>query len=506
MALETELKLSFPPQALAQIQQHPLISATRKLGRAQTLENTYFDTPDLMLGTYRVALRTRRIGRQWLQTVKCAASSSGGLSARPEWEQAFNGQFDFSAVDDEHTRSLLESHAGDIVPLFATVFRRETREYAPRAGLRILIMIDSGSVQASGREAPISELELELAEGEASDLIDFALQLAADLPLMPEDASKAERGYSLFHNTAPRAQRSRRADLQPEMSLHSAFMRLALEQLRCWQANALGALQFEDPEFVHQLRVALRRLRTLLRIFAAHLPLGFAGHWQLQLGQLANDIGQARDLDVLHHSVLAAPLSAPGAPDCQTLLAQLDAAARSAREQARRSLQAATSRVLLLQFLRALHTLPAMDQQQHLQEFARHSLRQLHQRACKRLASARDSQQEADLHRLRIACKRLRYASEFFASLFGKHTLNTHLRALAQVLEQLGEINDISVGRARLQDWQSAHPQLAASITWVGGWHAAQAERRARRAIKTAAECLDAEALWKKCRNAKQAK
>src|SRR5690606_38551466 len=97
MSKEIELKLSLPAKALPALRRHPLVAAAAKRGATVTLDNTYYDTPDLTLKTRKVAVRTRRQGRRWLQTVKCAAPSTGGLSARPEWEQPYAGCFDFSA-------------------------------------------------------------------------------------------------------------------------------------------------------------------------------------------------------------------------------------------------------------------------------------------------------------------------------------------------------------------------------------------------------------------------
>ena len=100
MSHEIELKLTLPQKSLAALRRHPLIADAPREGRSCTLENTYFDTPELELRERRMAVRTRKAGSRWLQTVKCAAETSGGLSSRPEWEQPYaNACFDFSAID-----------------------------------------------------------------------------------------------------------------------------------------------------------------------------------------------------------------------------------------------------------------------------------------------------------------------------------------------------------------------------------------------------------------------
>ena len=90
MAQEIELKLALAEQGWRSFSRHPALREAAEPPRTQTLRNLYFDTVDLALRRQRVALRLRRAGRQWLQTVKCASSARAGLSSRPEWEQPFS--------------------------------------------------------------------------------------------------------------------------------------------------------------------------------------------------------------------------------------------------------------------------------------------------------------------------------------------------------------------------------------------------------------------------------
>ncbi|MDR3213834.1 MAG: CYTH domain-containing protein [Azoarcus sp.] len=198
MPLEIELKLSFPEEALPALLRHPLIAAAPREGEVALLDNTYYDTPALTLQAHKIALRLRQQGAETLQTVKCAAPSHGGLAQRPEWERPWQGQFDFSAIDDPAAAGLLARVRDELVPVFSTRFRRDTRRLQPRDGVCILAMIDTGAVVAGARTTPIFELELELAAGETDDLRRLAGELRKTLPLVPEDVSKAERGYRLL--------------------------------------------------------------------------------------------------------------------------------------------------------------------------------------------------------------------------------------------------------------------------------------------------------------------
>lgn len=213
MALEIELKLTLAPSAVRALRRHESFAKAAPVGSPRMLLNRYHDTADLRLAAHGVALRTRRTGRRWARTVKCAMPAVGGLSRRPEWETPCPAEVDvrrlsFADVDRTAVRRLLERSAPDLHAVFVTRFRRETRRLRLRPGATVLLMLDRGEIRAGRRRAPICELELELERGTAADLRRLAATLCADLPLTPEDRSKAERGYALAARPAARRQRA----------------------------------------------------------------------------------------------------------------------------------------------------------------------------------------------------------------------------------------------------------------------------------------------------------
>src|SRR5512138_3516987 len=127
MADEVELKLALPASAQRAFLSHPLLKQTVSR-KTERLVNLYYDTPEQQLRQRGIALRLRRQGRQWLQTVKCAGRSAAGLSARPEWEVPYSGHFDFSDVDDPRVRRWLSRDRirSRLSPLFETNFQRTT--------------------------------------------------------------------------------------------------------------------------------------------------------------------------------------------------------------------------------------------------------------------------------------------------------------------------------------------------------------------------------------------
>lgn len=197
---EIEIKLALVPTDQRRFMRHPLLrSATARTN--QILDNTYFDTPDLALKKYGVALRIRRQGRLRLQTVKLGGKAVAGLSIRPEWEVPYRGRFDFSAVDNLKVRRWLEQAEilNRIAPLFQTRFRRITWHLALESGGEVLVALDRGDIFAGGLQEKLSEVELELSGSkDVAALKNISEQLMLRVPLAPSGISKAQRAYALL--------------------------------------------------------------------------------------------------------------------------------------------------------------------------------------------------------------------------------------------------------------------------------------------------------------------
>ncbi len=497
MSKEVELKLALPPEALPALRAHPLIAAAPIEGADGVLLNTYFDTPGLELRSRKIAVRIRKDGTRWLQTVKCAAASLGGLASRPEWEQAYrDDRFDFSAVDAPEVQQQLESVRSRLAPVFTTTFERQTRRLTPAPGIVILAMIDEGTIEAGGRSSPICELELELVCGDGKDLYALACQLASDLPLRPEDASKAQRGYELYQNLKPAPRRARPVALTTKTEAREAFRLLAYELLAMWQANEALALRLDDPEYVHQSRVALRRLRTLLGLFRGALPKPFTQARRARFAALANGLGAARDADDVLDTLLA-PITTQGpvGTDMQRLVAALEAR-RDAERVSLRHVEASADRGRAqLEFAAALHVLKP-DAELLVAHVARDAMKRVRRDARDSLAEAAAGD-VAQLHRLRIVLKRLRYGLDFFASLWPQK-ISEYSHALAELQESLGAINDAAMGNRLLGEVAGDDPGLAAARAFTAGWHAPRIAQLRARALTDADALLGSPAPWKK--------
>lgn len=472
MPQETELKLSLQAQDVRRLLAHPLL---RDLpAQRQRLFNTYFDTPQLALMAQRIAVRERRIGRRTWLTVKTAGSSEGGLSQRSEWEGPTRpGALDFVAlVDDRYLARTLARLAWQLTPVFRTDFIRCSWQLT-YAGAHIEVALDRGHITAGyapGRpgaaaQQGLLELELELKAGPVDALLDLAHTLALGpqgdakrgLWLYPSGRSKAERGLALFLSQVPSPVKAPPVQLDPGLDAITAFRTAALACLAHWQANITPWLESADgptldPEFVHQARVALRRLRTGLRLFGPVLPPRFAAHWHARWRLTAQALGEARNWDVLITEGWPRWLG-PQAEDpaMRPLLDWLHAQRQQAHQHARAHLQSPAHALDLLAFSRAVLALPVPAHRPSappLPVWARQRLTRQHHRL---LAQTRRTLREGPegRHALRIALKQLRYAHEFLSDLLPERSRRDAAR-LAQAQALLGNLNDLSTAQALL--------------------------------------------------------
>lgn len=483
MPNEIELKLALPRAAQKLLLRHSVLKKAVSRTTRQ-LVNLYYDTGTRSLHRRGIALRLRKQGRIWLQTVKCAGKSAAGLTTRPEWEVPYSGQFDFSSIDETAVRRRLERPKvrKQLAPLFETNFRRTTWRFEPRPGCVLLLMLDRGWIAAAGKHEEISEVEIELAGSDAGDdvgeLFKLAQVLAERLVLVPSMLSKAERGYRLFQGLPAIPQKPGMLKLVSSGSSLAAFRSIAVNSLEHLQGNLLGAVNSGDPEFIHQMRVATRRLRAAMRLFAPLLPAQLADDLLPELRILTARLGHARDLDVLLAEIAAPVVKAlPDEPRLAALAGAVTDRQYAARAVAVRHLQSAAYGRLLLRATMLLHRAPfvaAVDPGSAVQdtvvEFARARLKHLRKQVLALVAAASIDDPSA-LHRLRIGIKRLRYALEFFSSLAAGKRLQRLLLKLSLLQDELGQLNDLANAGTLLMQCAGDDPRLREAVSLVGGWH-----------------------------------
>lgn len=479
MSQQVSLKLGVAKEKQAALQRHALLAgASSREGKE--LVSIYYDTGRLDLRRAGVILRLRRTdGAAWVQTLQRQAAAGSGLTVRPEWNRPYLNHFDFSQVDDTALRAWLQKErlSRRLVSVFETHFRRTSWLLEPRHGVRLLAKLDKGWIASNGQREPISELELELVAGSVEDVYDAALQIGRNVALPPFLLSKSERGYRLHRGTPSRPARARGPDLRDTSSPATAFRKIALDCLAHLQLNHAGAVTGADPEYVHQMRVATRRLRAALRMFRPILPDEVEEELAQPLRELMRRLGQVRDLDVLVTEIVAPVARAiPDEPRLTDLSNAIGNRQIAAREAIRRSLQQASYGQLLLGAERRLQLPPFVaapgddTDEADLLQFADRRLRRLLKRVHQLAENARIDHPPS-LHELRIAIKRLRYAIEFFGPLMPGKAGNAVIKRLALLQDELGQLNDLANAGTLLMACAGNDPQLREAVTLIGGWH-----------------------------------
>jgi len=482
MAVETELKLRIAPEQLAKLKRHVLLkthSVTRPVTRR--LYNIYYDTPKLELHQSEMALRLRHAGRQWLQTLKGGGSVQAGLHQRNEWEVPVNRPaLDFSATQTmEWDKHLPPSLRKKLHPVFVTDFSRNSRMLLWQ-GAQIELCMDQGVISTEQRNTPVCELELELKSGDPQQLFDLALAILEIVPFELESVSKAEQGYRLLSGFAENPVKGVAPALARTDTLDDVLKTLIWSCLQHFQNNLSvvmghGAIASDDAEYLHQMRVALRRLRVVLRMAEkVRADVQLAGLYK-DVSDLCVELGHVREWDVFIAQTLQPMCERmAGHAGLQALLAVSERQRAACYAALRGAAQAHERQRLLLRFaiwMNSDYWQQQTETAQQAKDFATRRLRKL----AKRFARSGQQLNTADaarLHALRIIAKKLRYSAEFFAALYDKQKAESYLAALSVVQEVLGQINDVAVAH-RLLDGLAADAPLAGhqeAVVLTRGW------------------------------------
>ncbi|HEU0282610.1 MAG TPA: CHAD domain-containing protein [Gallionella sp.] len=506
MAVETELKLRIAPEQLARLKRHPLLRE-HQVARPVTrrLHNIYYDTPKLELHKSAMALRLRRAGRQWLQTLKGGGSIKAGLHQRNEWEiPVSRAALDFSSPQtaewDAHLPLPLRKK---LQPVFVTDFSRTSR-MLDWQGAQIELCMDHGEVRTEQHGTPICELELELKSGEPGQLFELALALLEIVPLELEPVSKAEQGYRLLTGYADKPVKGVVPGLAKTGTLAEALQTLIWSCLLHLQCNLRGAMTSDDAEYLHQMRVALRRLRVVLRMAGKFRTDESLSALSGDIAALCVALGQTREWDVFIAETVQ-PMCArmAGHAGLQALLAASVRQRAACYAGLRGAEQARELQRLILRFALWMSgdywQPPQGTAAPPVRDFATRRLRKLARRFVQ-AGRQLDTLDDARLHALRIVAKKLRYSAEFFTALYDRQKAGLFLAALSEVQDVLGQINDVA-GAHRLLDELAAVPELAAhreAVALAKGWIAHGLSRQLTALRKAIRRFAKQPAFWDK--------
>jgi triphosphatase len=486
---ELEIKLATDKAGLkAAFESAALGGAPGKAPAARSLVSTYYDTPDRALDKRRIVLRVRRSGRaapligvKWPPQLNGEAFSRGEVEAR-----GHVGEFDLSLLGEDIAAELGQI-IGDrtLEPQFETRIKRRTRLITAGTA-RIEIAFDEGDIVAGDRRAHVAEVELELKSGDAADLYDFALRALEAAPLRLDVASKSERGFRLVDGSVATPVKARDPSFPPGATIDDAIVSVVGETLAHFLANLASLRGSDDPESIHQLRVALRRLRSALGMFNRLVPCAEFDAFRVEAKSIATALGPARECDAFSDLLAAGPrqVSAGG-----SVFAAIDAALAKRRKalyaEARDLIDAKETAAFALRlqaFLSRRGWRNAGNQGSPslaapVTQFSSQTLNRLRKRVLKRgkkLVSLPDDER----HRVRIALKNLRYAAEFFGGLYGEPgNCRSYLRAVSRLQDILGAHNDAAGAQTLLDALGArAEAETAFAAGVVLGWCERHAE------------------------------
>lgn len=507
-AREIELKLLTDASTLARLVDAPVISRnTTSKGVVRRLEATYYDTSGAEIAGLGASLRVRRSGKQHIQTLKLATPANP--LQRQELEAPVPDmapQLDILPTSDLGAPfETLQS--ADLIAIFTTRIRRHTRTVT-FGGAVIEVAFDEGLLIAGERTEAVCEIELELKSGEVGALYELALSLLEHGPLRVGTQSKGERGYALAFGTPPLARKGFSSGIEPSDTTDEVIARTLAACQRHVTANLVAAQHGQDPEGVHQLRVALRRLRTAISLFGREIPASSLQALVFTARRLASGLGPARNWDVFLTTTVA-EIESRQLPGID--FTDLRSTSGPFRE---RGYEAARADLIDLECTRFLLSLGRVIERrswrndissealavltQPAREFADRALARLNRKALKQGHHFRRLAPEAR-HELRLTLKKLRYAAEFFLPLYEDDgVVQKYLKRLSRLQNILGADNDATTTQSLLREVEAStsNPQVHKAIGAITGWQGRDNIEAARALRQTWQQFIDAEPFW----------
>ncbi len=468
--IEDETKLTAPPGFALPSLDGLTPGTSTSVAPTRQLEAVYFDTDDLRLTRAGASLRHRSDGGGGGWTVKLPDVGAGDALHRRE--VAFDGP---AGEVPPAAASLVRAftRGGRLVPVARITTVRRTNEVHDRHGRRVLEIADDTVigeplVDVDGGERTFREVEIELhsSTSAARKARRAAVKRLVTAGCAPSSCPKIARVLGV-HAGRPADHQPRHLPDEPSLAalLHDALARSVAQMVHHDPDLRLA----DEPEDVHQFRVATRRLRSDLRTFRAVLEDDPVRAVRDELRWLGDVVGRVRDLDVLGARLRAGirSLDAVDAPAATVLESHLHTEMVAARAQLREALDG-DRYVRLLDALVALAADPPVLDEHRSDDDVRAIVVRAVRRPWKRLRdevrSLPADAADAQLHHVRILAKRTRYAAEAASPLVGRRA-KRFADAVADLQGVLGEHQDTVV----LEQWLRRAASLLPAAALVAG-------------------------------------
>jgi CHAD domain-containing protein len=438
-----ELEFSLPVSELARFARFPVLSALRQ-GRigSSLVDIQWLDQADGAVAGSGEFIEVPRRGPQRL------------VSLRPASKVAWHPGM---VLEPMETLDPRESHGGDppepLIPLAAFTGRRRSQKLILGTAVVGLSLLQ-GQLRSVLAEREVARLRL---SGPAPAVLDVARRLVAAFPLLPPEHSLAAEALSLATGLALGPQRHGAPDTTGAESVEACFTQAIGHLLEVALYFAPIARAGAGTEGVHQLRVALRRLRSVLKVFRQLTDSPQSRALDAALRDFLTLLGPARDWDVFLAGIGAEMARLlPEDRRLRSLIRAAETERQKAYDKLAEALAAPGWRSTLLEGIALIHEKPWRHQHDAdileklaapPEDFASLALDKRWRRLAKAGAEIETLDAEA-LHELRLDAKRLRYAAEVLAPVFGQKAARRFQRRLSKLQDELGVSNDASVARS----------------------------------------------------------
>ena len=499
---EFEIKLLFPKEKLPSINQFIIDRGGLK---RQRLQASYIDTQDFLLANSGVALRLRKEGRKWIQTLKAPTLNSlERLEHNIEIQDSSKGVPPWSLYHHgEHPAGkalikLLSKLPHDSLNIrYSTDIWRRKALIKTRTG-QIEYSLDVGLIKAinsNGQETTLSiqELEIELIQGHHDDVLNHAKNFIKRYKAIIDTKSKSELGYLLANElqaTPPTKSKitqlnNQKSDTEIIQSLVNSCLAQILPNL-----SVLNNETSEYEEYLHQLRIGLRRLKTALKYIALK-KIYISESGMNALSSLFQKLGEYRDneylkeklnpslkasqgpqVNLLNQNQLPHPKNLISNLEFQLLMVELISLGHKERIEPKEEISNLSDPISLKKATTKLMDRKNISIKDDVQNF--HLL------------------SEENIHKLRKKMKFLRYSLEFFNAYCNPKRYTEYFKSINLALNYLGNYNDISVAIEKIAPKIYENPQMWFAL----GWLRSEQTQTKKLALKSLKQFTQLKKIW----------
>ena len=444
----------------------------------RTISDIYVDTGDWRLQRAGFALRMRDTSGRPEATLKDLARGSDFLRIRREFNEPLpSANFEALAAGSGPVSTRVHDVAGPepLRALFRVRTQRDCFVALDHGDHAAEIALDDTIVAApdGGPSARLARVEVEALSGTPDSLEGLVDQLRSECALTPAMDSKYEVGLKVAGLEPVTSPDLGSVAIHPSLSAGEVGRANLRRHLAAWLAHEPAARLGEEPEKLHELRVAGRRIETTLRVFEPYLPKTIVRQrpaWK----SLVRALGSVRDLDVQLGGLTAfvSELHDGDAAQLSPLRERLEGERRIARSRMIRMLDRPSTRRLVRRMRVALarpSPVRVRSDNPAAALVAPKLIRRSFKKVCRAAQAVRADGSASAHHDLRRRTKRLRYTIESFDGFYDDEARKL-LKAIRRVQKSLGSSQDAHVAAGRFHAMVSSRGRRLPPETsfWIG--------------------------------------